>query len=438
MIVVPQGHQVLKYLLLGIYILQISFMVINKDRLNMNKTIFILFLFYAFVGLSFGCYGLFVGNPGASAIMKLTIFYLFISMFFVMGINNIYVLKRLNRIIIFSSIFLSIYIIISILNANSLWPDWLYYDISGKYASQGVSVGSLSRIGRFDIGFSSLPSYLFLQPYLFTFLLVGKTNNRKLLWVALILSTFIMAFSGARILLIIGFLFPLLIVSYLKFFSNNQFQNFKNIKHVIVILCCFIIIASIMMIPLGFRIDSYFIDIINAFRPYELTNIVEGGTSASAYSGMTLTPNRRVTQFGILLSNWWEKPLFGFGSGSVAFFNNGEQYLRSSSEPWKYELTYMQFLHHWGIVGIGAYILGFFYTFKSLIKIFNKDPVYGPYALAAFFGSFAFLIGSSINPYITRFDSIYTMFIPIAIMNAWYVNRRSEYNYFNKSHRILH
>ena len=188
------------------------------------------------------------------------------------------------------------------------------------------------------------------------------------------------------------------------------------------------------MIPLGLRIDSYVWDMIRAFLPYELTNLFRSGDIMRDYE---MIPNRRITQFWILLSNWTEKPLFGFGSGSVGFLSNGEAYMRSSSEPWKYELTYMQFLHHWGIVGIGAYILGFFYTFKSLIKIFNKDPAYGPYALAAFFGSFAFLVGSSINPYITRFDSIYTMFIPIAIMNAWYVNRRSEYNNFNKSERIF-
>jgi hypothetical protein len=422
MIVVPQGHQVLKYLLLGIYILQLAFIAFNKDTINLNKSIFISFLFYAFIGLLFGCYGILMGNPGATAIMKLTIFYLFISMFFVMGINNIEIFKKINSIIIYSAIFLAIYIFITILNTNGFWPDWLYYDISGKYASHGVQEDSLKLRGRLDIGFSSLPSFLFIQPYLFTLLLVEKRNNKNILWTAFILSTLIMILGGSRILIIISLMIPILIIIYLKFFSRNSFVKSINFKKIIFIPFISVVFVIIILIPFGLRLDAYLFDMLRGFLPYELTNIVDGGYTESAFKDMEIIPNRRITQFWILLSNWFERPFFGYGSGSVGFMKNGELYLRSSIEPWKYELTYLAFLNQWGLIGLSTYVFGILFTFRKLIRIYNNSTTYGPYALAIFFGSFSFLIGSSINPYITRFDSLYVIFLPIAIVNMWYLS----------------
>ena len=423
MIVVPQGHQLIKYLLLGIFIIQTTFMVIKQDSLNIHKNIFILFLFYAIIGLSFGSFGYIQGNPGAFAIMKLTVVYLLFSLFFVININNIKIFKKINSLIIFSSIFLSLYIFITILNANGVWPDWLYYNISGEKASQGVAENSLRQRGRIDIGFSSLPSFLFLQPYLFTLIIVEKRRKKSILWIAFIVSTIIMLFGGSRILILSSLLFPILIIIYLKFFSDNNNLSSVNFKKLFFIFVSILVIATLILLPFGLRVDAYIYDMVRGFMPYELTNIIDGGKTQSAFKDLEIIPNRRITQLGVILTNLWEKPFFGYGSGSVAFFNNGELYLRNIAEPWKYELTYLQFLHHWGIVGFGIYLLGIILTFKKLLNIFNLNSLYSPYALAILFGSSGFLIGSSINPYITRFDSLFVIFLPIAMVNIWSISK---------------
>ena len=411
----------MKGILLLIIFAQIFIAFTKTNKIFLCKKLFVLFVFYIFLGLFYGAYGFARGNPGTAEITKEVVLYVIFAMVLITGIRNKRHIEKIHKTLVFSTLFLTLYIIITILNANGIWPDWLYTNLSGAHASQSVAIGSLLTRGRIDVGFSSLPSFLFLQPYLFCFALASNERPSKPLWAALLASTAFMIISGSRIIFLLGISMPAVIIIYMYLNKKKDIQSLKRIKSVILWLLLSSGFVLMVLIQLGFSIQALGWDFLRAFMPYELTNIFEGGSSASAYSNLQIIPNRRLTTFTHLFTAWLERPFFGAGSGAVYL-----GFIRSSVEPWKYELSFMQYLYNWGIFGCGLYLGGLWYIYIKLIKIFKQNHELGPIALATTFGSISFILGSVTNPFLLRFDSIFAVFLPIAILNIWMRNYKQK------------
>jgi hypothetical protein len=161
------------------------------------------------------------------------------------------------------------------------------------------------------------------------------------------------------------------------------------------------ILVTAFLLQYGFSVPAVAKDIINGFTNY-------------GQYGRTIGANVRIDQTLALIGAWKEKPLFGFGTGAVYW-----EYIRNSESPWQYEVSYAQFLYNWGIVGCMLYAIGLYYIYRTLIRIYKTGSKLGIYALAATYGSAAFLIGSFTNPYLLRFDSLFVIFLPIAIVNLY-------------------
>jgi len=425
MIVTPSGNQLLKYFVLGIFCFQIFSNFIFYNRIYLHKKIFILFLFFIFIGLFFGAYGLAVNNPGSISVTKLQVIYVILSMFLIMTINNINIIRHVHRIILFSTLFLLGYHFVAVLNSLGIWPDWLFLEISGKEATFDISTEAMIRTGRLEIETSASPSVLFLYPYLFTYIFVTKEKNITKYWIAILGTSIFMLISGVRILLIIFILFSFLIIFFLKF--NKGFYNIIVMKKWIRSIAMMLLSIVVIFELLNLSVISYGWHTLRVFLPLELSSIVEGGNTVSSYDHATLIPNRRYEQATILYNNWLDKPFFGHGSGAVGYRSNGAPYIRGDiTHPWAYELIYSQFLFHWGLIGFLSYALGLFIIYKTLLKIFYLDPIFGPYAISILFGSLGFMVGTASNPYLIRFDSYYVIFLPIAIVNLWLMKKRGK------------
>jgi hypothetical protein len=421
-VVFPQGHQLLKGLLLIIVFIQIGFISFKTDKIYLSKQIFYLFIFYLLLGSIFGFYGYSIGNPGAGEITKEVVVYVFIAMILISGIRQIKHIKSIHNTLVFSTFILTAYIVITILNANGIWPDWLYANLGGA-SGKSVIAGHLAKKGRIEIGFSSLPSFLFLQPYMFCFLLTSKGKISKPLLIVFIISTSFMIFSGSRILLLGGIIMPIVITFYV--YKNKWLDKKakKKIKSVIIWAAVSLVLSLFVMLQLGLSFQSYSSEFFKAFLPYEITNVYQ--TGEDRYRNVIIIPNRRLETIKHLYSAWAERPIFGAGSGAVYW-----EYIRSGTEPWKYELTFVQFLYQWGILGCGLYLGGFVFIFRSLAKVvFKKGSELAPFALSSAFGSIAYILGSATNPFLLRFDSIFAVFIPIAVLNIYLMNSKYRYKY---------
>ena len=403
MLVVPQGYQKIKAVLLFITLAEIFVYVMLRRMLPLHPNIFRLFVLYIFLGLTYGIYGFIRGNLGALPITKEIVLYPAFCMILICGIKDHFSLEYIHQTLVLSACFLSVYIIATYLNANGIWPDWLYYDLSFEKSSQGVVTGHLAMRGRIEMSFSSYPSLMFLQPYLFCCLITGGEGKKsKLLWFSVVITTIVMLISSSKVLLIIAAVFPIITIIgvYSIKSKSNAFQ--PRIKWAVSVIVLSIVIVFLGLKHYGFELGSFLRDFLIGFQKYELRP-----------SGNWLY-NQRIHTFFALLDGWLERPLFGFGSGAVYW-----KYLRSATHPYSYELSYMQYLYNWGIVGCMLYAMGLYYILRTSIRIYKKNSAYGNYVLSAAIGCIAFLFGNATNPYLLRFDSVYAVFLPIAIVNLW-------------------
>ena len=413
MIVVPQGHQKIKAVLLFITFAEVFLAFIMTHRFYLHPKIFHLFIFYIFLGLMYGIYGFARGNPGAVPITKEVALYVMFYMILVSGIRNHNSLKYVHKTLVFSACFVCVYMFVSYLYIVGIWPDWLYYDLSAETSTQSILATGFERHGKFEMVFSSYCNLMFLQPYLFFHLLVSKGKSSKSLWFAVIITTTFMIFSSSRALLVIALVFPLIITM----FTFIKFMNRDNLYKGIGIIFISILLVTVSVFYLkdyGFNISMVIEDLLQGFS---LDIIRPGGV---------VVENCRIAQALALFDAWKEKPLFGFGSGAAYW-----GYLRSSASPYSYEVSFAQFLYNWGIVGCLLYAIGLYHICRISIRAYKEKSALGVYAMAATFGSLAFLTGSWTNPYLLRFDSLYVIFIPVAIVNL-YLFERNQLKRFSR------
>lgn len=124
----------------------------------------------------------------------------------------------------------------------------------------------------------------------------------------------------------------------------------------------------------------------------------------------------RSSQFAALITGWREHPLLGAGHGAVA------SVVRSTEQPWAYELTYLALLFHTGLIGLFVYASGVIWIFWVGVRSIGcrgADVAIVP-VLA---GTASFLIANATNPYLEKFDYIWVIFLPVAFLNVWLLRR---------------
>ena len=406
MIVTPSAYQLTKAFLIFIIMVGIATDLAISKKVRMHPRILYIFLFYILMGLLFGFYGYLRQNSGAIPITKEVVFYVIIYMILINGIVDFNSLRFIHIVLVFSMAFLCFYLVASILNAFNIWPDWMYYSLQTESTNDEVNTYSIETYGRFSASFSSFPSLLFLQPYYFCFLILQPGKKSKLMWILFVVMTLIMVFVGRRILMIIALSFPLIILIFISSKKNNSQLNiqFKSILFYFILLVLGIYLI-ITQIP-GLNIQSIVDYFLFTFQSEQISS-----TGA-------VESNVRLETIRYLYNGWLGSPIFGFGSGASC-----PGYIRSPTEPWNYEVAYMQFIYSWGIVGCLLYLMGIYFIINKLVKIYRQNSVYSIYAVSSLVGMAAFLIGASTNPYLLQFDFLFVIFLPIAIINLNYLKK---------------
>ena len=140
-----------------------------------------------------------------------------------------------------------------------------------------------------------------------------------------------------------------------------------------------------------------FSTLVIIFIPIELLYFYAENLAASNDSA-------RSTQISVLLAEFEKHPFWGIGLGMPS-----SEFIRSEVSPWSYELTYHAALGQRGAIGF----LGMVFTLVVIlaaqllrVKFRKKDFFFG-YALALAF----LLLANATNPYFTRFDGIFLLFL---------------------------
>ncbi len=382
----------------GLFLLAFIVIISLHFRGKAHLARFTLFtaLIYICTGLLWALFGLIKGNPGAIAMLTVMaayplVFTLFASVY---QTNDGQALARLfTTLALLLGSFNIFYILAFLLapqNPLQLFIEDIYKD--------EVVVDAAETYFKFTI--PNISSCIFLLPFLLTEFI---HSNQRRLWtgLAIIAMLSIMLFSGRR-----GFFLAVaggLMVAYLITYRPSEKINFRlkiNTQFLVSVLVTAIFLVWFFT---SFYGAEFYLDQINSILDFKTneSNIL------------------RASQFDSMMAEFVNSPLFGSGAGAAA------QYQRSIEQPWAYELAYIAFLFQYGVVGFIIYAAGIILLTYHLTAQIKKN---GRNSFEFFYlaGFISFMIANATNPYLAKFDYMWVLFIPVAIMNQSLLRKISK------------
>jgi hypothetical protein len=248
----------------------------------------------------------------------------------------------------------------------------------------------------------NLSTLLFTIPYLIAKLLSHQREDKATIhWrtfeiITLIGSVIILILSGRRVLWVVVAFTPFIYMVFAKL-TGAQIQIRRTL------------IPSLIII----------IGVIGAFYLFHLDKnvILESFVSGFDFSSnheVTENSYRRKEQFQALVSDWERKPLFGFGHGAAAHDNSG-----MSKGDSAYELSYIAFLFQIGIIGVLIFFLSTIWLYLQSIRFMRLNDRFRVVMIPLITGLTTFLIANATNPYLSKFDYLWVVFLPVAVLNSF-------------------
>ena len=402
MLVAPTIYQGFKAILLVMVLGGVLFgaIVRNGGVVRLHRTILRWALFYVTIGVIFILRGAMNDAPGALRVGTIYVLWPLLFTLLLGGIDA-KTIFNLMRIIIAATFVICLYSLSFIFNQMNILPIALFPDMGLK---QTVS---------FYAGYSRFNSPLFTTiifsaPFIFTGLIAWYRKREIpvrwwLLLTVFVLCVVLILFSGRIAMFLVVLLLPGMV-----YFFNHFVPDFqRRHKRKLLITICFVSLLSGGM----FMRSQYFDLDAGSMMDYILHRLDRG---ASALEG-----DVRKEQLVVLLDEWAQNPLLGAGHGAVA-----GGYIRSETQTWGYEYTYVALLFWVGIIGLAAYSSGVIWIYWMGICIIREGGMLSLYMLPIMVGLTSFLIANATNNYLGTFDFMWVLFLPLAVINHWLIARR--------------
>lgn len=389
---------------LMVVLLFVSLNILLKRKNTFDKFVFRWCILYVFFGVFFSFVGYFSTPEQFDHTLKATtinilwpIFYMLLMALFSQGF---YVIQSINRILIFSSIFVGIYIFLGGMS---------YLGFIG--IPHSIFINTSLTEGKYDavvqLSDPSITSLMYLIPYILSYfvLKINKIDNLKIYYVivALSLTLIAMIISGRRALILNLFLAPVLL------FIVVRFSKLKRDKKVVKIARKNFIGMAILLICTSIFMISFDLMNFDALQESFLQSFDLSENSKDISSEI------RGDQIDGLLKSFKDNPIFGSGLGT------GSKYvIRSYDVPGAYELSYLAILFQSGIVGFIMYIGLLLALCIKLFLLIDKEKIF---IVPHLVGLISFLIANASNPYLGAFDHLWTLFLPVGIINYCLVKK---------------
>jgi len=392
----------LKPLKAGILLLLIIVFLIKLKNNNIfiYKDIFLLFSITLVASSLFSFNGAIKITENPFALSTVSFLFPLIWMFIISSLLDRNILNKIHKLLILSTYFLTIYIILFILNQIGIIPDSLFITLETNNQS-----GFYYRNGQMEFSLLCLASLMFLIPYYYSSILF----NEKISYIQgifLILITLIFILSGRRglqLAVLISFFNIYLLIFFIK--NKTIKKKIKNRKRLIK-----------RIIYIGLSIIVPYTIIFNVIDYYSIYTFFLDGfdfTNQDNFSSFT-----RLKVFYSLYDVWTNNPLFGGGYGS-----HGD-IIRNTSMPWAYELTYNALLAQIGLIGILLYFCTTIWIIWQLTIIIKSQDIRDVQISFSFLvGMISFLVASASNSYLTKFDYLWVIFIPLIVINIYKYNK---------------
>jgi hypothetical protein len=386
-------------------VVSVTFM---RMRLRLHPSFLKWILFYAAIGLIFAFKGNVAGAPGAMKGAQVYVLWPAVYVVLISGMNNWRILIGAQRVLISATICISGYLLIYVLVQADVLPSFIYREIF--YQRQAFYL----QPGYIQASIDALHTMSFLVPFSMAALLVHLPGDRSLpisrgwLWIASSLSLGAMLVSGRRALWLVALMTPFLTFVFQSFLPKSERKGIWRFE-------AKIIIATIL-IAIG--IIYYF----NTIYDYKFTGLVDAFLEGFNFSNpASINTSTRRDQYFILSQAWHDNFLLGTGLGASV-----PGYIQSIELPWVYELYYLSLLYQVGLFGFGCYLAGIAWLYWKGIKIVRAGGAFARTTLPNLVGMTCYLAAAGTNPFLARFDGIWAIFLPLALINYSLTNREKS------------
>ncbi|PEQ02661.1 O-antigen ligase family protein [Bacillus toyonensis] len=408
MLFAPASYKPIKIILIGLtlLIIVVNIMFNKRGQINIDMRVLGITWFLVLMGLIFMMIGSFNGNPGALTVGTVHVVWPILYLILIMGITSQGILDGIMKTLVFSTIIIEVYILTFVLHSKGTLPSFLYLELD-----LGQSIGFYGNYMEFNI--YSLSSLIFLLPFIFSALCVWQKNDqiqiKKIwLWLALGLGCIVLLLSGRRALFLTTAISPIPLMFFVWFLPKQKKKLIKRTMRKMFALLFVLIIGILIYVQSRFDFD--FTVFTQMFKSgFDFTDT----SNESSYL--------RYLQFNALIDGWKEHPLFGAGLGAQA-----GNVIRNAAAPWDYELQYVAYLFHTGIVGFLCYAFGVIWIFIKGLKMFKRGSEESVYMIPVLVGTFCFLVANATNPYLAKYDYLWVIFLPVGILNYWLLRGKGK------------
>lgn len=390
MLILPASFQVPR----GVLLLIILFFCAYSNPLSTfkyDKTLLFIGLINIFFSFLFIVNGIIRSAPGAIPVSTVYVIWP-ILYFFIIGLSDDKLkLLPILRTIIYGGLGATTLILIFIIN------NFIGFPINITYLAKSQDFSIWWGLGAVELNSMNLATVLYVFVFVFALLLMpSKLNNlckKNFLRFTLFICLVLLFISSRRAFWIVCAISPIIILLLLKFSGINL-----NLKRFVI---PGVIFFSILFVFFGFlALDN--------------DNLVTELSSSFEFDNPEAESNYlRKEQYTALMNGWEENTIFGAGLGAAA-----KGSVRDINSPWAYELSYIALLFQTGIIGFCIYTLSVFWIIIKSIKLCRRSNNYVVYLIPQIAGMICFLLANASNPYLAKFDYLWTIFLPVATINA--------------------
>ena len=400
MLILPASFQGLRGVLLAI-MLGYSLWKMFSFPLKYNKNLFLLALINIFFSFLFILNGIVLSAPGAIKVSTVYLIWPILYLFFIGMADKKETMLPILRTIIYGGIVSVVLILLFMANSFIGLP----IDITALAKAQDFHM--FYDIGIIELHSMNLTTVLYSFVFVLAILFIPKQYNaiiksKIILRIALLASLILIFISSRRAFWLISAISPLIVLALLKVCRVDL--NFKRF------IMPTIIFFSILFTTFGF-LD---LDIDNLTSQLNSTYEFNNPDAESNYL--------RKLQFDALINGWENHKIIGAGLGAAV-----QESVRDEDAPWSYELSYVALLFQTGIVGVLVYSLSILWILVESIKLVRKNTNYVSFIIPQIAALICFLLVNATNPYLAKFDYLWTIFLPIASLNVIMLDKNKDH-----------
>jgi hypothetical protein len=399
----------LKVFLFALILATVVGILLKTGRAGLHPSVGLWTLSLSALSFLFVMEGFFAGAPGAARTSQIYVIWPIVYALVIAGVQSKRIVLGLSGTLVVSTICIAIYSIVYMLIQTNILPESRFFDfISFDWQAQAFGLHDYV-----EMQFPGLNSLPFLVPFVLAALVTFLSSTagysplrRACLWAAAVLGLASVLISGRRALCLVTLAAPFSTLLFLSF--QPTVQRHLSRKALVRVTASGVLALVILFIPL------------NAIFGVTLTGLADRfsvGFNFSPTSEDTGATDRRV-QFHALLAGWMENPVLGAGHGMPAFGS-----IRSDESPWNYELYYLALLYQTGLLGFTAYAAGIFWIYWMGVRVIRAGGYLSTLVVACLVGMSSILVANATNPYLARYDAMWAIFLPLALINFWLLQR---------------